>query len=302
MSLRMRGALIAAVAVALASPSYAPASASTVPTSASETPTQSTAAPSSAAPSPTALSSTALSPAAPNSTAISSTAISSTAGAAPIRGVRDATQLIVVTSKSWKSTWATLRTYEKRNGRWVAALPAMPARIGSSGFVIGSTRRQATGATPAGTYALGSAFGGLASPGGSVPYRRITPNSWWPYDPRDPATYNVFQTRKDPQTRWRTSRSEHLIKLAPTQYRHALVIGYNMPAGTRYDPARGQRVGTTPVNTARGGGIFLHVAAPRPTAGCVALSLANMRSVLRWLKPSARPLIAMGPQSYVATL
>jgi len=275
MPLRMRWPLIAVVAVAMTSPAYAPASASKAPTQSS---------------------------AAISSTAPSSTAPSSTAGAAPIRGVRNATQLIVVTSTSWKSTWATLRTYEKRNGRWVAALPAMPARIGSSGFVIGSTRRQATGTTPAGTYALGSAFGGLASPGGSVPYTRITPSSWWPYDPRDPATYNVFQTRKDPQTRWRTSRSEHLIKLAPTQYQHAVVIGFNMPAGTRYDPARGQRVGTTPVNTARGGGIFLHVAAPRPTAGCVAVSLANMRSVLRWLKPSARPLIAMGPQSYVATL
>jgi len=65
---------------------------------------------------------------------------------------------------------------------------------------------------------------------------------------------------------------------SPTAYRHLAVIAYN----------------TSPVMPGRGSGIFLHVSMGRPTLGCVSLPLPQLVRTLRWLRPAARPLIAIG--------
>jgi L,D-peptidoglycan transpeptidase YkuD (ErfK/YbiS/YcfS/YnhG family) len=43
----------------------------------------------------------------------------------------------------------------------------------------------------------------------------------------------------------------------------------------------------------RGSAIFLHADTGRATAGCVSISLARLVRVLRWLRPSASPVIAI---------
>ena len=47
----------------------------------------------------------------------------------------------------------------------------------------------------------------------------------------------------------------------------------------------------------RGSGIFFHVSTGRPTLGCVSLPLPRLVATLRWLRPSAGPLIAIGTAS-----
>ena len=42
---------------------------------------------------------------------------------------------------------------------------------------------------------------------------------------------------------------------------------------------------------APGSGIFLHSWVDGPTAGCVAIHRSRLRSLLRWLAPSRRPVI-----------
>jgi L,D-peptidoglycan transpeptidase YkuD (ErfK/YbiS/YcfS/YnhG family) len=71
--------------------------------------------------------------------------------------------------------------------------------------------------------------------------------------------------------------SEHLITHTGL-YDYALVINYNMNPAVPY----------------RGAGIFLHVSNGRPTAGCVSVPKATLVTLLRWLKPSAHPRIAIG--------
>jgi L,D-peptidoglycan transpeptidase YkuD (ErfK/YbiS/YcfS/YnhG family) len=44
----------------------------------------------------------------------------------------------------------------------------------------------------------------------------------------------------------------------------------------------------------RGSGIFLHASTGRPTLGCVSLPLPQLVRTLRWLRPAAHPLIAIG--------
>jgi L,D-peptidoglycan transpeptidase YkuD (ErfK/YbiS/YcfS/YnhG family) len=44
----------------------------------------------------------------------------------------------------------------------------------------------------------------------------------------------------------------------------------------------------------RGSGIFLHATTGSPTNGCVSLPLAHLVHVLRWLRPEAKPVMAIG--------
>ncbi len=202
--------------------------------------------------------------------------------------LRGADQVVVVTSKSWSSTHAKLRAYERRsNGTWCRVLGPVKARIGYSGFAWASKRLQNTGKTPAGTFALPWAFGNAKDPGTALRYRSVDGNDWWGYDPRVPKRYN----------RWlehglgpvRSGWAEHL-RAYGRQYDHAVVIDYN-------DPARPAE--TSNPNTRKGGGIFLHINGGGATAGCVSVPKAEMRRILRWLDPGSDPVIVMAPKDEI---
>jgi len=208
-----------------------------------------------------------------------------------------ARQVVVVTASSWSTSYATVRTYRKDNTGWHAQFAPMNARIGSRGFAPFGNRRQNSGATPAGTFALLRAFGAAADPGTALPYHQFDRNDWWPYDPRDPRTYNVAQFHgRSSATHWRPSWAEHLWDFRD-QYAYAVVLDYNLPGGLYR--AGSQRFATRTADTRAGGGIFLHVQAPRPTAGCVAVSLVGMRSIIRWLDPAQHPVIVMAPMAAI---
>ena len=49
-----------------------------------------------------------------------------------------------------------------------------------------------------------------------------------------------------------------------------------------------------PVVPGRGSGIFLHAQTGGPTIGCISLRKDQLRAVLRWLRPAAAPVIAIG--------
>ena len=61
-------------------------------------------------------------------------------------------------------------------------------------------------------------------------------------------------------------------------YPHLAVIEFNM----------------RPVVPGKGSGIFLHAQTGGPTIGCVSIAKDELRAVLRWLRPGAAPVIAIG--------
>lgn len=211
-------------------------------------------------------------------------------------------QMITVSSARWDTTRATLRAWRRpANGEWKLAAGPFPARIGWNGWVPAPERQQSTGTTPAGNFQLVRAFGALADPGTSLPYRRFDNDDRWPYEPRDPATYNVYQRWKAKATKWRPGYVERLSDY-PVEYAYAVVIGFNLPSGVHYSARRGQWVARDQADTARGGGIFLHVREQDTTAGCVSVGLRALRELVRWINPQRNPRIVMGPRSYVVTL
>ncbi|WP_228975491.1 L,D-transpeptidase [Streptomyces sp. DH12] len=194
--------------------------------------------------------------------------------AAPPAEAAEGAQFLTAEAPHARATSGTVTWWERRAGAWERAGSA-PARFGAGGLVRGDRREQGTSTTPAGVYDLPFAFGNEAAPTGTTyPYRRVTPSSWWCQDNAS-RSYNRWV---DPlPADCRAGEAEHLVSYGPV-YAHALVIGFN------YDrPVRG-----------RGAGIFLHVNGAGPTAGCVSVPAEAMARILAWVRPEARPRIAIG--------
>lgn len=197
---------------------------------------------------------------------------------------QETSQVIIVGADSWTTTYATLETFKKVHGRWLAVSAPLPARIGKYGFSDNHVEGVAT--TPTGVYSIGPTMYGIAAnPGVRYPYHQVVTNDWWNENP-DSSAYNTFQhTSTNPG-----GYSEALWKEIPA-YTHFAVITYNMPPNV-----------AKPIAGA-GSGIFLHEfsSVPSgPTAGCVSLSHEHLVGVLQWLDPAASPRIVLGPYSVLS--
>src|SRR5918996_1554673 len=100
-------------------------------------------------------------------------------------------QLITVEAASTKTTYATLRTWRRSGGCWVAVGGPYPARVGHNG--IRKNRREGDGTTPIGTFRIGRVmYGNEPNPGVKFRYQRLRCGDWWNEDPSSP-TYNTLQ-------------------------------------------------------------------------------------------------------------
>lgn len=187
---------------------------------------------------------------------------------------RHCDQLILVVAEGSRTT--TTCYSRQSDGTWEpeADLTAMRGFVGSGG--IAHNRKRGTRKSPAGLWAIGSAFGLNDPPEGlQLPWRPITPQSDWVGDAGSPY-FNTWQERDDPNVdgTWNRRHSEHLADFDET-YTYACVIEYNTPPYAVPD---------------RGFAIFFHVS-DHPTSGCVALEEADMVRTLQWLNPHRNPHI-----------
>ena len=184
-------------------------------------------------------------------------------------------QLITVEAKVARTTYAELRTWRRVGGCWLPAAGPYTARLGRNG--LSSNRREGDGTTPTGVYTIGrTMYGNAPNPGVRFAYRRLRCGDWWDEDPRS-STYNSFQHVPCGQTPPFAGASEGMWQ-QPGAYPYLAVIEFN----------------TRPVVPGRGSGIFLHAQTGGPTIGCISLRRAELRAVLRWLRPGDSPRIAIG--------
>jgi L,D-peptidoglycan transpeptidase YkuD (ErfK/YbiS/YcfS/YnhG family) len=188
-------------------------------------------------------------------------------------------QMIIVEANGWDTKYAKLTTYEKVNGVWQKALSDMPATIGYNGFA--QVMKEGGGASPTGIYNMGTGFGWAAKPANAkYSYRVTTAYDYW-VDDASSVDYNkwIYYTG-NPSTRWKSfERMNHPL------YKYGAVIKYN----------------ENPIVPGKGSAIFLHMwkSSTSATAGCVAVSEANMKTLLSWLDTKKKPLIVMGPTSEI---
>ncbi|MFD9413023.1 hypothetical protein ACFWBN_39330 [Streptomyces sp. NPDC059989] len=175
-------------------------------------------------------------------------------------------QLILVTGKAKDSSesTATLYTRPEAGADWVRAA-SWPARNGAKGWSTERTYGDLT--SPQGVFALTDAGGLLPAP----------PGTRLPYD-KDRAFVA-------------TGRGVNGESLAGS-FDYVVAIDFNRKPGTSpLDP-------TKPEGEAKGGNIWLHVDHDGPSQGCVGIPKEAMKKVLETLDPTAKPIIAMGPEGF----
>jgi cell wall-associated NlpC family hydrolase/L,D-peptidoglycan transpeptidase YkuD (ErfK/YbiS/YcfS/YnhG family) len=219
-------------------------------------------------------------------------------GAAP--AVADATrlnvpisanQLIVVSSPTDDPPGylATLRTYQRANANapWRPVFGPWQVETGSGHLLAAGARREGDHATPIGVFGIGATmYGYEPNPGGlHYAYHRLTCGDWWDEDPYSPR-YNRFVHVPCGVTPGFAAWSEPLWT-ETVAYPYFAVVQFNM------NPIRGGVNGL-------GSGIFLHNWVGGATEGCVALREWQLLDVLRWLKPSAHPVIEIGTAAEVS--
>jgi L,D-peptidoglycan transpeptidase YkuD (ErfK/YbiS/YcfS/YnhG family) len=184
------------------------------------------------------------------------------------------TQLITVRAARAKTTYATLRTWQRVDGCWRPVAGPYTARVGWNG--LRANRREGDGTTPIGTFGISARmYGNAPNPGVRFRYTRLRCGDWWVEDPASSA-YNTFQRigcgRRPPFKVTTPDMSKDR-----TAYAFLAVIEFNM----------------NPIVAGRGSGIFLHVQTRSPTNGCVSLPHPQLLRVLRWLSPSASPRVSI---------
>ena len=212
-----------------------------------------------------------------------------------------ALQMVVSTTADWDAVDATLQRYE-RDGTgqpWRPVGAPIPAAVGRSGLGWGTGlhsdapsdgpgKREGDGRAPAGVYRLSSAFG-YAAPA-EVPWIRL------PYVQSDASIECVddlrsrfYNRRVDRDTISAPDWSSHEEMRRPDDlYEWGVWVDHNS------DPP------------APGGGscIFLHVwAGPgAATSGCTAMAEDDLRGLLAWLDPRARPVLVQLPRDVYGAL
>ena len=212
--------------------------------------------------------------------------------------------MIVVVTPGWDVVQGRLQRFERADTResWRAVGEPIAIVVGSKGMGWGiglidaghpgvriepePIKIEGDGRSPAGVFALGTAFGDAAQPmpGLKLPYLVLTPSIEC-VDDASSKNYNRIVDRSTVPPDWNSS--EHMRDVGES-YRWGIVIDHNATAPGRTAPRPGG-----------GSCVFLHIwhRPDRGTAGCTAMTGDNLESLLLWLDPARRPVLVQLPES-----
>jgi L,D-peptidoglycan transpeptidase YkuD (ErfK/YbiS/YcfS/YnhG family) len=195
----------------------------------------------------------------------------------------------------------TLETFERTaGGAWQAVRGrgrgATTIVVGKSGTawdpaivapVPGPVKAEGDGRSPAGVFALGTAFGFAKAADArwlKLPYTEVTSTLECVDDPAS-ADYNRLVDRASVTPDW--ASSEKMREISP-QYHWGVVVEYN----------------TQPAIPRRGSCVFLHIGGDggNGTAGCTAMAEPALKTVMQWLDPAKSPVLVQLPQAARAAL
>jgi L,D-peptidoglycan transpeptidase YkuD (ErfK/YbiS/YcfS/YnhG family) len=209
-------------------------------------------------------------------------------------------QLILAVVPGWDEVKAEVTRFERGDdGTWKQVGESWPAVIGVSGAAWGRglhgaaapagqdgpVKVEGDGRSPAGVFALGSAYGyGAAPPGVKLPYT-VVDRDWLCIDDARSAYYNKVLDTGGLAKDWTSSE---VMRRSDELYRRVIVIDHN------------------PEPTPGGGScIFLHLwhgADGGGTAGCTAMAPESMEGLLGWIDPAVKPVFVLLPRDRLAAL
>ena len=204
-----------------------------------------------------------------------------------------AQRLVVVTTPDWDAVGGSLQAFDRgSSGTWQAARELVPIVVGEHGMAWdagleappapGPRKTEGDGRSPAGVFALGTAFGYFPPSEArwlSLRYTEVTSSLECVDDPAS-QFYSQLVDRRVVTPDW--SSSEKMREVGP-QYHWGVIVEYN----------------TRPVVPRRGSCIFLHVAGAdgRGTAGCTAMAEPALKALMAWLDPAAKPVLVQLPRA-----
>jgi len=207
----------------------------------------------------------------------------------------DARQMIVVTIADWNADHGILRTFERKDGRWLMVKGATPVTIGKAGAGWGlglnapqsggPVKREGDNRSPAGVFRISEAFGYSAHADTAMPYRALSASDWC-VDVSTSPQYNRIVDANVVGAAAVKGASEPMRRDlhfdGDQRYRQGFVIEHNPDARPR-----------------AGSCIFAHLwkSPTAATAGCTAMTPAAMQSLLAWLKPQDHPVFVLLPQA-----
>jgi L,D-peptidoglycan transpeptidase YkuD (ErfK/YbiS/YcfS/YnhG family) len=193
---------------------------------------------------------------------------------APAGGIAGSSQIVTVLAATSSGTTASMQLWGDRGGCWRAASRPWTVWIGFGG--LSTDHREGDGTTPAGAFHLGPVLYGVApDPGVHYPYHRLVCGDWWDEDPASPG-YNTFQ-HVPCGTRPAFAGASEALWRSTQAYAHLVFVEYN----------------SDPAVPGRGSAIFIHAELGHPTNGCISLPPLRLDSLLRWLRPTSRPVVVI---------
>ena len=219
------------------------------------------------------------------------------------------TQMIVVTTSGWNTVDGRLQRFERNtpHDKWQPVGKPISIVVGKNGMGWGlgllatntaairsasePVKKEGDGKSPAGVFALGTAFGYAPQPlpGLKLPYLSLTPSTEC-VDDAHSKHYNRIVDRSTVSPDWNSS--EHM-RDAGQAYKWGVVIDHN---STVQD-------GHLPVPSG-GSCVFMHIwgGSGQGTAGCTAMPQSELEGVLLWLDPARKPLLVQLPEADYARL
>jgi L,D-peptidoglycan transpeptidase YkuD (ErfK/YbiS/YcfS/YnhG family) len=205
--------------------------------------------------------------------------------------LRRSRQCVVVVASGWNSKTGVLRLFERIGSDWKMRGHEVPVVLGKKGLAWGRglvdlpTSRdppkvEGDNKAPAGIFRLGPAFGyAPARSAGWIKLRYVplTKNTEGVDDPRSRYYNRLVDRSKIARVDWKSS--EQMLR-NDDLYKWGVVVAHN-----------------TPAKPGAGSCIFLHIwkNSASPTVGCTAMAENDLVELLRWLDPSAHPILVQMP-------
>lgn len=197
-------------------------------------------------------------------------------------------QLLLVQTKDWNTTQASLQRYQRKNNKakWIAVGQPVSVVIGKNGLAWsvnnhpdaeGPIKQEGDLRSPAGVFLVKTAFGFTPQKDKKIhiPYQFLSETSVCVDDAKSKYYNQIINTTSIIKRDWNSGEQ---MKQIP-QYKLGAVIEYNT---------------NSPLANA-GSCIFLHIwrNPDAGTAGCVAMSESDLKHILYWLDPQQHPAIAL---------
>ncbi|MFN0080772.1 MAG: L,D-transpeptidase [Prosthecobacter sp.] len=192
-------------------------------------------------------------------------------------------QVLLVAAPDERSISAELHKLERdASNSWKQVGDTIPVTLGRNGLAWGLGEHQASpppnfrlkregdGCSPAGVFRLPLAFGDAPTSHGRLRYVPITQSLLAVDDPQS-QFYNQIVDSACVTKDW---SSTEFMQREDGLYRHGIVVAHN--------PSNQPDAGSC---------IFIHLwrGSDQPTAGCTAMSEANLQRILAWLDPALEP-------------